>query len=489
MNALNNQQISSSDSATNSSQPQLFVRISPNRQEAFVWAKNVTLGQQIQEDDVKRALEENGVVFGILPDAVKRFCTNPTRETVCAHGIPAQDEGNGEIEYFFRTDECCTPKQLEDGTVDFSSLDKVQSVKKGDLLCRIVPPTPGKDGTDVTGKTIPHKKGHLPSLPSGRNLTFNEDRTEVRAAIDGCIEYRKGVLNVNDTFYVRGDVDSSSGNISFGGTVVVQGDVTAGYTVKAGGDIKVYGMVIGATLQAGGSITVSKGVNGMLGGCLKADGNVVARYFQNAKVISGCDVYADTLMNCNIDAGGNIIMRGPNSSIMGGKCQAGHRIYAKTIGTSSYTLTELIIMSPDLKNSLNGNFSRANEIAELKQKIIAENMVQQDCTRQIKLLNSTIGLRGPGARTQDMIKALTNRQKQSENAAYRYSKRIEELENAPIVPLSDFNIAVLRTAYPGTKITIGTVNMMLSSKYDHMKFYFKDDQIVTGPVLPSDEEN
>jgi uncharacterized protein (DUF342 family) len=489
MSTLNNGQFSNPNAGTDSSKPQLFVRISENRQEAFVWAKNVTLGQQIQEEDVKRALEENGVVFGILPDAIKTFCANPTRETLCAHGIPAQNEGNGEIEYFFRTDECSTPKQLEDGTVDYSSLDMVQSVKKGDLLCRIVPPEPGKDGTDVTGKTVPYKKGHLPSLPSGRNLTFNEERTEVRAAIDGCIEYRKGILNINDTFYVRGNVDSSSGNISFGGTVVVQGDVTAGYTVKAGGDIMVYGMVIGATLEAGGSITVSKGVNGMLGGYLKAGGNVVARYFQSAKVISGCDVYADTLMNCDVDAGGRIIMRGPNSSIMGGKCQAGHRIYAKMIGTTSYALTELIITSPDLKDSLSGNFSRANEIAELKQKIMAENLVQQDCARQLKLISSTLGSREPSARTQNLIKSITNRQKESENDVYRYSKRIEELENAPIVPLSEFNVAVLRTAYPGTKITIGTVSMMLNNKYDHMKFYLKGDQIVTGPILPSDEEN
>lgn len=491
MGTLEDGQLSNSNPgmANIPAQPQLSVRISENRQEAFVWAKNVTLGQQIPEEDVKRVLAENGVVFGILPEAVKSFCTNPSRETLCAHGIPAQNEGAGGIEYFFRTDECCVPEQLEDGTVDFGSLGMVQSVKKDDLLCRIVPPQPGKDGMDVTGKTLPHKKGTIPPLPSGRNFTVNEDRTELRASIDGCIEYRKGILNVNDTFYVRGNVDSSSGNISFAGTIVVQGDVSPGYSVKAGGDLKVYGMVIGATLKAGGSITVSKGVNGMRGGSLKADGNIVARYFQNAEVISGCDVYADSLMNCNVEAGGSILMRGPNSSIFGGRCQAGHRIFAKVIGTTSYTLTDVVIMSPDLKSSLAGNFSRATEIAELKQKIEAETMLQQDCTKQLKLLSGTLGSRGPSPRTQEMIKALTLRQRQSENDVHGYEKRVEELESIPIVPLSDFNVAVLRTAYSGTRITIGTINVMLSSNYDNMKFYIKDNQIVTGPILPSDQES
>lgn len=490
MSTLENGQLSDSNSGTTDStaQPQLSVRISEDRQQAFVWAKNVTLGQQIAEDDVNRILAENGVVFGILPEAVKSFCVNPSRETLCAHGVLAQDEKPGEIEYFFRTDECCIPEQHEDGTVDFGSLGTVQSVKKDDRLCRIVPPEPGKDGMDVTGKPLPHKKGALPPLPSGHNTTVSEDRMELRASIDGCIEYRKGILNINDTYYVRGNVDSSSGNITFAGTVVIQGDVETGYSVKAGGDIKVYGMVIGATLKAGGGITVSKGVNGMRGGSLTADGNITARYFQNAQVFSGCDVYADTLMNCNVEAGGIILMRGPNSSILGGKCQAGHRIYAKVLGTPSFTLTEVTIMSPDLKSSLAGNFSRATELAELNQRIQAEAMLQQDCAKQLKLLSSTLGLRGASYRTQEMMKTLTQRQRQSENDVRGYEKRVEELENTPIVPLADFNISVLHTAYSGTKITIGTFNVMLSSNYDNMKFYIKDSQIVTGPVLPTDEK-
>ena len=479
----------SSPSPSGTELPELVVRVSKDRQEAYLSAKNVPLGQKIPENSVKQALAANGVVFGLLPEAIATFCASPTRETLCAHGTAPRDEETAKIEYLFRTDGTCAPKQREDGTVDFGSLGLVQNVKKGDVLCRIVPPKPGADGSDVTGKVLPHKKSRLPSLPSGHNVTASEDRMQLTASIDGCIEFHKGILNIDETFYVRGNVDGSSGNIVFTGTVIVQGDVLEGYAVVAGGDITVHGMVIGATLKAGGNITVSSGVNGMRGGTLTADGNITAHYFQSAQVRCGCDVYADTIMNSNIDAGGSVVMRGPNSSIMGGRCSAGHRIFVKTAGTPNNAQTELILNSPDLKSALAGSAARAGEIAALKEKTEAELRIQADITKQIKLLSGTLGLRGPSPKTQAMMDSLIQNQRKSENSVTEYSHRIEELENLPSVPLIEFNIAAIRLFYAGTKITIGSVNQYLSTDTSSMKFYIKDSQIVSGPTLPSDAKD
>ena len=395
MYSQQNPQPSTPAGQENPTSPELEVRVSKDNQEAFVSAKNVSPGQTVPEDAVKQALAAKGVVFGLLPDAIRSFCANPVQETLCAHGVTTQDEAEPEIRYLFQTEGTYAPQQREDGTVDFGSLGIVQNVKKGDVLCRIIPSAPGKDGTDVTGKVLAHKKARLPSFPTGHNTSVSEDRMELTAAADGCIEYRKNILNIEETFFVRGNVDGNSGNIVFCGTVIIQGDVSEGYTVKAGGDITVHGMVMGATLKAGGNITVSKGVNGMRGGSLTADGNITARYFQSAKVQSGCDVYADTIMSSSVQAGGNVIMRGPNSSIVGGRCCAGHRIFVKTAGSTNNTQTELVIDSPDLKSALSGSVSRESEIASLKEKTEAEVHIQSDISKQLKLLSSTLGLRGP----------------------------------------------------------------------------------------------
>ena len=473
----------------NATPPELEVRVSRDNQEAFVSAKNVSPGQTVSEDAVKQALAAKGVVFGFLPDAIRSFCANPVQETLCAHGIAAQDEADAEIRYLFQTEGTYAPQQRDDGTVDFGSLGIVQNVKKGDVLCRIIPPTPGKDGTSVTGKVLPHKKFRLPSFPSGHNTTVSEDRMELTATTDGCIEYRKNILNIEDTFYVRGNVDGHSGNIIFCGTVIVQGDVSEGYTVKAGGDITVHGMVMGATLKAGGNITVSKGVNGMRGGSLTADGNITARYFQSAKVQCGCDVYADTIMSSDVQAGGDVMMRGPTSSIVGGRCCAGHRIFVKSTGSPNNTQTELILDSPDLKSALAGSMSRESEIASLKEKTEAEINIQSDISKQLKLLSTTLGLRGPSLKTRAMMNLLTQNLRKSESNVAQYSHRLEELDEMPVVPLIEFNIAAIRIFYTGTKITIGRFSQYLSSNYSSVKFYIKDNEIVSGPTLPSDEKD
>lgn len=107
-------------------------------------------------------------------------------------------------------------------------------------------------------------------MPSGTNTVISEDKLSLLAAVDGCIENLHSRINVNDVFIVRGNVDSASGNVNANGSVIVQGDVMEGFSVKAGQDISVRGMVEGAILEAKGTISLSNGMNGMGRGTLKA---------------------------------------------------------------------------------------------------------------------------------------------------------------------------------------------------------------------------
>ena len=64
------------------------------------------------------------------------------------------------------------------------------------------------------------------------------------------------VILENDKIFVSNvlelvNVDNSTGDIDYEGDVVVNGNVLAGFTVKATGDITVSGIVEGATVIAG----------------------------------------------------------------------------------------------------------------------------------------------------------------------------------------------------------------------------------------------
>lgn len=472
-----------------SKEPELSVRVSKDRHEAFVSVKDLQPEQKLTESAVTEFLKAQGIVYGLLPDAIRTFCVSHSHEIQCARGILPVDEEEAQLQFLFRTDDVGMPVKLEDGSVDFGNLGTVQNVKKGDVLCRIIPPKPGKDGIDVNGNPVSHRKSRLPSFPSGHNTVVSENGLELTAAIDGCIEYHKNLLNVNETFYVRGNVDNSSGNINFVGTVVVQGDVTQGYTVKAGGDITVHGMVAGATLNAGGSITVSNGVNGMSGGSLTAGGDITARYFQNATLQCGYDVFGDVLMNCSVQAKHSIILRGPNASLMGGKCVAGQQICAKTIGTPNNVRTDICVDSADLHSAMAGVSARASEIAGLNEKITAEEQAQGNLRKQIDTVKKAIENGNRNVQLAALMKTLMMNTKKSENNVSDFRRRLEELETEPEASTIDFNVIGIRTIYAGTKINIGIYNKYLSSDYSNMKFYVQGDDIVSGPVLPSDEKD
>lgn len=469
--------------------PEFSVRIAKDRHEAFLSVSGAEPDEELSENDIKEYLTGQGVVYGLMSGNIHSFCTHHSHEVRCAEGVLPVDEDDAEMQYLFRTDGGRTPVKREDGTVDFGDLGIVQDVKKGDVLCRIIPPKPGKDGIDIFGKPVLHRKCRLPSFPSGHNTVLSDDKLELRAAIDGCIEYHKDLLNINDTFYVRGNVDGSSGNINFTGTVVIQGDVTEGYSVKAGGDITVHGLVAGATLSAGGNITVSNGVNGMSGGSLTAGGDITARYFQNATLKCSGDIYADVLMNCDAQAGNCISLRGPNSSLMGGRCIAGQQIYAKTIGTPNNVRTDVCLDSPELNSAMMGVSTRASQLAGLKQKIAAEEQTQANLEKQVEMVKKALDAGNRSPQFEVLLKTLLQHSEKSKAAEENWRRREEELEQAPLATTIDFNVIAIRTIYAGTKITIGTYNKYLSSDYSNTKFYYLNDDIISGPVLPSDEKD
>ena len=62
----------------------------------------------------------------------------------------------------------------------------------------------------------------------GKNTELNEDGTAIRSKIDGEIAFDGRKISVNETYYVRGDVDNSTGDIKVQSNLDVSGIVPAG---------------------------------------------------------------------------------------------------------------------------------------------------------------------------------------------------------------------------------------------------------------------
>lgn len=94
---------------------------------------------------------------------------------------------------------------------------------------------------------IKGKDGKPPHIPAGKNTVLSEDKTKLLADIDGEVVYEGNKFNVKNLLTINHDVDNSIGNIDFTGDILIKGDVREGYSVKAEGDVTIFGTVEGAT--------------------------------------------------------------------------------------------------------------------------------------------------------------------------------------------------------------------------------------------------
>lgn len=464
--------------------PEIELNVSTDRMTAYLRVKPAFPGQTVPGSFILDFLTKKGIVYGVLKDDIESFCTQKKyfAELVCAQGLESVDEEDAQMEYHFRTDAETMPKQKEDGTVDFRELGLVQNVSKGDVLCRIVMPEKGKDGIDIYNHTVSYRRGRMPAFPSGSNTAISDDRLTLTAVIDGCIEYKNSVLNVNSLFVVRGDVDSASGNIDFRGSVTVQGDVREGFSVKAGGDITIRGMVEGADMEAGGGITISNGMKGMGRGRLRAGGNITGKYFENVFMECGGDVYADVIMNSRVTASGSVVLRGRQALLIGGKVKVGRQIYANSIGTDSNVRTEVVIESDLLQNLL---LEEGESLTSLQAQLDYARKEEGSLRDQISDYTHALAAKKDMERIQTLLKsAIVQKSRNAETISVLDGKIREAREKQE--SYMSFRVVGVHTVFSGTKITVGSFTQLLNNDYSYIKFYSDRENLKNGPLLPSD---
>ena len=200
--------------------------------------------------------------------------------------------------------------------------------------CRVT----GEKYDGKAGKEIPPVKGHGFSIaPDG--VTYVAD-------IDGRVVYKDGVLEVTSVLVLEEDT-MAAGNINFNGSVYIRNSIGEGTVVKAAGDIMADGFIESAQLEAGGNIILKEGTNAGGRGLLKAGGDVMGKFFENATIEAGKSVKANYCLNSNIVAGANIIISGRYGMITGGNAYAGRKIESYNIGNAAGTATLLSIGKPD----------------------------------------------------------------------------------------------------------------------------------------------
>jgi len=332
-------------------------------------------GKELTKGDILTSLREHEVTAGIRREAIEQIIEHtqtalpglPLEVTIARGRKPV----NG-LDTRFKPlvqdarKRILKPQERGDGTVDMRDLGKQFSVKVGEAILRCIPATKGREGFNVKGEKLPATDGAERDLKAGAGTIINpENPLELIADKHGLPLFTDNTAEVDEVLNMA-NVDVGTGHVDYEGSVIVSGSVGEGMRVKATGDIIIAGYVDSAEINAGGNITVTKGVIGRqlahddedddhnfapLSTRLIASGSVWVSYAQYAMLIGKHGVIADKqLTHCHVITQGNLCIGGEGKNatgkLIGGVVETTADVATGQLGAPAGTKTRIYFQQP-----------------------------------------------------------------------------------------------------------------------------------------------
>jgi hypothetical protein len=326
------------------------LQVAKDKTRAFLIVFPTKLGRIPQYSDIEEILNLNKIATPVDKKDIELRLSEiePTNKAVSKIKI-AQSKGpvQGRKEYYVPLFDIQKKagRVLSDGRIDFREVDSIIQITKGQEVLQRFPEIKPEDGYDIYGEKVSAETEESKGFLCGANLiATKEDENIYMSHIDGCLEIDKKTIGVVAMAVIKGDVDYSTGNIDFNGSVHIKGSVLPGFTVKAKGEIIVAKNVDDSVLEASGNITVGMGVAGKGGTKIKAGGSLKAKYILNANIeVEGSIDAEDSIINSVIFANDKVAVSSQHGKILGGEVIARHQITVNFAGTQSETPTVLTV--------------------------------------------------------------------------------------------------------------------------------------------------
>lgn len=392
-------------------------------------------GAELSTPQLCKILIEHGVVHGIDWGLLRRLSACPQRYFqlfLIARGTPPTPGQDGRvIDRYprFRSEDV----QVEElGQADYISLKLVQEIQKNDIICEIVPPTPGTPGSTVTGKALSAPGGQAAVVPQGRNTRLTEDGQYLIAEREGHLAFSGRDFQVRPVLHLYESDMPSSQRIKFLGDIHIHCDLDRGGFICAVGTVQIDGAVEGCTIEAGESIIVSSGVQGQDQAVLHAQKSVYAKYLEHCTVYARESVQADCIISCKIYSNGTVRVRTGRGAIVGGTIHAAREVSAVSVGSKAERPTSVI---------LGGHPCEDAERTQVREEIRSIERSISDLERH--------------SRDPDAPQKLSKLHLNLCVAKMKLEKFDKELESQPSDPFCrDMRRLLCDTAYPGTTVSI-----------------------------------
>lgn len=441
-----------------------IVTILPNGERALArFYPPTTEGKALTEEDIISDLQFAGIRHGIKKKAIQHFLENREycRDYIVAEATAPIQGKSASVEYFFDLNTTAKPKLNEDGSVDFHQLGNIKAVQEGDKLATLTPADRGRAGISVTGKPLPPKKVNNRYLKYGRNIRISADHCNIYSKVAGHVTLVDDMVMVSNVYEVPANVDPSTGDIDYKGTVQVTGNVNTGYTIKAEGDIIVNGVVEGATLISGGNIVLKRGMQGMERGKLQAAGNITAKFLENCKVECEGSLKADAILHSEVRCKDAIEVLGRKGLINGGSVMTYADIHATALGSTMGAATRIEVLS---------DREQMKQLGEVKEKI---EDLEQSLAKIDKLASA---VRNQMLSQQELLPEQVEAVKKATISKPVLVKELKTMrhEREALLAMIEKNrnscIRVEDVVYSGVTIVVKDVMKIQSDKISHCRF-------------------
>ena len=451
--------------------------ISDDKMRAYVTVTKPNKGgREMDLQDVKELMENNGITFGFQEENVVKCLEEGTFNIpiLAAEGRAPVNGQNAKVEYLVNVNKKVIPKYIgEDQSIDYKDLSIVENVEQGQKLARKIPATDGEVGRTVLGVKIETKSGKDIDIKEilGNNVEMSDDGEYILASINGQVVLRGKSLNVEPIFEVSGDVGPETGNISFIGSVVVKGSVSDNYSIKAEGNIDVHGTVGKCDLEAKGDIMVKLGIQGNENSFVKAGGDVIAKFIQFSNVQAGNNVVVtEAILNSNIDADNRIILIGKRASASGGRLRALREVNGKVLGSQAGAVTLIETgISPAKRRAIDDLDKEKEEL---------DNSIEET-ERNIKSLEQVAKLKKLDDEKKEQLQSYKDQLAQANSRREEVVLEREALNQDIEVEKVESTVSAGKEMLPGVKLVIGSAEFTIRQSYKAITFFEEGGMIQT----------
>ena len=442
------------------------VSVASNSSEAYVLVNGPKFGgEEVSESLIRSALDANKITYGIDDDMIMKIARDKLygdKYTVAVWTKP-ENGIDGTITYYFDKQNIAAPVEDERGFVDYKNLGMVRTVYAGDVIADITMPTEGTPGMDVRGRVLRQKPGRKAQYGLGTNTALTPDGRQIVASVDGNINYKNGAFCIEQVVTVNGDLDSSVGNISFVGDVIVKGEVLEGFKISSNANIIVHGNVNGAVLEADGDVLIKKGC---INSTVVAHGSVTINFCEHSNIRCDGDLNSSNFVICDVYCGGYLTTKGKGGGLLGGKYTCLNSVEISSAGTKNYTPTLLTVgdnaLLSEEKEAVNRQLEKLS--GDLEKVVLVIDFLNQKKKELHTLPEDKEEMLGNACRQKIIIGVETK----------KLWKRIDEIDIA-LAQKQHLSVQCHGYMYPGVKVVINDATYKVETEQAHSKIVIGED--------------